>query len=133
MGAGCTARIITTKRRRLPRPATFFTCAPGTFSRGGNSQWQAAPECPMHTTAMQLQFLLVTSLSLLGLAAAGSVLLIRSLEQRAAALGRPRNAAARAQWRAQVRAWRRRHAVAAAALAAMLVLFGVFVFSRQMG
>lgn len=85
----------------------------------------------MHTTAMQLQFMLVASLSLLGLAAAGSVLLIKSLERREAAMAQPRSEAARARWRVQMRAWRRRYALAAAALAAMLLLFGLLVFSRQ--
>jgi hypothetical protein len=86
----------------------------------------------MQTTAMQLQFLLVTTLSLLGLAAAGSVLLIKGLERREAALGRPRNAAARAHWRTQMRQWRRRYALAAAGLATILALFGLYVFSRQL-
>jgi hypothetical protein len=86
----------------------------------------------MHTTAMQLQFMLIATLSLLGLAAAGSVLLIKGLERREATLARPHGAAARARWRAQMRSWRRRYALAGAALAAMLLLFGLYVFSRQL-
>lgn len=84
----------------------------------------------MHTFAMQLQFLLLAVLSLLGLAAAGSVLLITVLQRREEATERPR--AAQAQWHAQTRGWRRRYALAAAALAAVLVLFGLLAFSRQM-
>ena len=83
-------------------------------------------------TVPQLQFVDVAVLSLLALLAAGAVLLLKALRRREEAEDAGEGAALE-RWRAMTRRWRRRYALSAAALVAVLLMAGLAVFHGAAG